>query len=283
MILVSTSGERTIRLRSGRVVMLLLCSALWTSSGTYAWTKNSQQAIAEQAKAVVPPDLARQIEKHQAAFRTGVERGASLGSGSVGTLIEREAQRAVAMIQQHVPFADVIEQMGKISYWVAYANNPYHAGGRTPNYTDYLGYVDSARNRFRPVFYGLIPQLESGSGLATVVKGASARGRRYRTVLETEYRRVGGPPGARKFDDRSSAFGVSALAFSHAITDVGLALRDIWIDAGGADLRILPARGAQSGPTASAQTSAPSQSTAFSQINTISQTSASLEASEKLD
>ena len=46
------------------------------------------------------------------------------------------------------------------------------------------------------------------------------------------------------FDDRSTAFGVGSLAFSHAVTDVTLVLRYIWLAAGGIDDRAnLPAGG----------------------------------------
>ena len=228
-----------LRYISTAVIVWMMCCG----SEAWAWTTNSQQAIAEQARAVAPPDLAHQIERHKVAFHSGVSQGPAIGSGEVGRLVEREAQRAIEMIRGHYPFADIVEQLGRIAYWVAYANNPYHAGSRSANYSDYLGYVDSARTRFRPVFYGLIPELESSSSrLRTIVDRAQVRGRRHQKVLEMEYRRVGGPPGVRKFDDRSSAFGVSAVAFSHAVTDVGLALRAIWFEAGGTDQRVLPTR-----------------------------------------
>ena len=43
--------------------------------------------------------------------------------------------------------------------------------------------------------------------------------------------------GLGVFDDRSSAFGVASVAWSHAVTDVALVLRYIWLRAGGADER----------------------------------------------
>ncbi len=167
----------------------------------------------------------------------------------ISEIIEEEARRAIDMIRSHQPFESIVGQLGRLAYWVAYANNPFHTGARSAHYSDYLLYLDSARVRFRPVFYGLLPELEGGGDLAALVERATLRGRRYRPLLESEYRRVGGPPGRRKFDDRSTAFGVSAVAYSHAVTDVGLALRHVWIEAGGADHRQLPTRTPHPSPT----------------------------------
>lgn len=215
-----------------------------------AWSQDSQQAIAEAARKVAPPDLDRQIEKHEAAFRAGIEQAPALASHRlpVGELIDSQSDRAVELIRTHSPFASIVEQLGRVAYWVAYGNNPYHAAGRTANYEDFLAYVDSAHPRFRPVFYGLIPDLEDGAAVSMLVDMAARRGHRYQPLIEGEYRRVHGPPGAGKFDDRSTAFGVTAVAYSHAVTDVGLALRRIWLEAGGADRRLLPVRDVEGNP-----------------------------------
>ena len=52
-----------------------------------------------------------------------------------------------------------------------------------------------------------------------------------------EYDRIGGPYGRERFDDRSTAFGLSAIAFSQAVTDLAIVLRHVWIEAGGYDPR----------------------------------------------
>lgn len=215
-----------------------------------AWSLESQRAIAEAARKVAPPDLDRQIEKHEASFRAGIEQAPALASHRlpVGELIDSQSDRAVELIRTHSPFALIVEQLGHVAYWVAYGNNPYHAAGRTANYEDFLAYVDSARPRFRPVFYGLIPDLEEGAAVSMLVDMAARRGHRYQPLIEGEYHRVQGPPGAAKFDDRSTAFGVTAVAYSHAVTDVGLALRRIWLEAGGTDRRLLPVRNVEGNP-----------------------------------
>ncbi|MGB5754120.1 MAG: hypothetical protein WBN87_14760, partial [Thermoanaerobaculia bacterium] len=37
------------------------------------------------------------------------------------------------------------------------------------------------------------------------------------------------------FDDRSTAFGISSMAYSHAVSDVVAVLRYIWLAGGGID------------------------------------------------
>ena len=79
------------------------------------------------------------------------------------------------------------------------------------------------------------------------------RSRTLYPLIGSEYKRVGRVDGQKLFDDRSTAFAVAALSFSHALTDSAAVLRDIWLRSGGADLRgraaienqrllILPAR-----------------------------------------
>ena len=223
------------------VTAALLCML---PTAAQAWSRESQLAIAEAARKVAPPDLSRQIEKHKAAFKEGIRSAPALAREGVTVeeLVDGQAQRAIDLIRGHSPFESIVTQLGRVAYWVAYANNPYHAGGRTRNYKDFLLYVESARPRFRPVFYGLIQDLEDGGTVSSLIDRASRRGRGYQPMLEREYRRVNGPPGSRKFDDRSTAFGVTAVVYSHAVTDVGLALRFIWLRSGGDDRRQLPVR-----------------------------------------
>ena len=67
-----------------------------------------------------------------------------------------------------------------------------------------------------------------------------ARGRQLYPAIGEEYRRIGGigrVSGIGGFDDRSTAFAVAALSYSHAISDVARALRHVWLAAGGSDPR----------------------------------------------
>jgi len=91
-----------------------------------------------------------------------------------------------------------------------------------------------------PDLHGDIMAIERGADAVLVHHGYFWRGEQA-TIVGMRRRRIGKLPGSKYFDDRSTAFGVSSLAFSRAISDVALMLRYIWITAGGVDQRKTPA------------------------------------------
>lgn len=224
-----------------------------------AWTPGTQVTVAREAARLVPADLARQIDRHRRAFEEGAtapfQDGDPArhmknpdGSGSLDRVIQEEVARAIAAIRTHRPFEEVVRQLGVVSHFVADANNPLAtsaADGEEARYfVDYLRYAESAEPRFPLVFYGIRPGLEERKDVSPVLAEAFRRGRGLYPLVGREYRRIGFASGLGRFDDRSTAFGAASLSFSHAVTDVALVLRYIWITAGGVDERSnLPARG----------------------------------------
>lgn len=229
------------------VLPALVCSA----APARAWAPGTQLAIAESALQIAPPDLRRLIERHIDRFREGVRAPFELreasrheknadGSGDLDAIILQETEWAIEAIRLHEPFADVVYRLGSLSHYVADANNPLNTSSSDPaerRYgVDYLRYVESARPRFTRVFYG---SLDGGSDLAGMLAAAFQRGRDNYPSIGREYERIGEIDGVRLFDDRSTAFGVAAVSYSHAISDVARILRHVWLEAGGADPRSL--------------------------------------------
>lgn len=231
-------------------VLALLTALVLVAGPAAAWSPETALEIALSAASISPPDLERQIERHEAAYRNGLLDEARQPSGSgqaLDEVIAATVERSVGMIRTHQPFSEIVRQLGATAYYAAYANNPLVIGTSDPDertyFGDYLGYVDSARPRFSVVFYGLVPEFESSGEIADLVARTFRRGQILYPMLGREYRRVGGPPGRQRFDDRSTAFGVSAVAYSQAVSDVAILLRHIWIAAGGIDPRVeLPVR-----------------------------------------
>lgn len=166
------------------------------------------------------------------------------GSGILDRVILDEADRAVAMIKAHQPFADVAYQLGRVSHFVADADNPLNASQGDANegtyFADYLFYMQAAAPRFARIFYGTDAVLARSPGrpsLQTFVRRILDRSRTLYPLIGAEYRRVGRVDGQALFDDRSTAFAVAALSFSHALTDAAAVLRDIWLRSGGGDPR----------------------------------------------
>jgi hypothetical protein len=236
-------------------------AALLAAAPAAAWTPETQLAIARDAARLAPPDLARQIERHHRAFEAGVtapfadtdplrHMANEDGSGALGDVVAAEVAGAIEAIRTHRPFEEIVQRLGTVSHFLADANNPLATSGADPEegryFADYLRYADGARARFPVIFYGLRPGLEARRDLSGLLAETLHRGRELYPVVGREYRRLGFASGLGRFDDRSSAFGVASVAFSHAVSDVAVALRYIWLRAGGADERMgLPAGGSR--------------------------------------
>ncbi len=238
-----------------------LAALLGVALPAFAWTPPTQTVIAREAARLAPPDLARQIEKHRRAFEEGVNapftdtdssrhmKNAD-GSGQLDKVVAAEVAAVIAAIRGHKPFEEIVRRLGVVSHYVADANNPLAASGADAEerryFVDYLRYAETAEPRFPLVFYGLLPGLEGSRDLSPLIDSALRRGRDFYPMIGGEYRRIDFASGLGRFDDRSTAFGVASVAFSHAVTDVTLALRYIWLAAGGVDDRAnLPAGGSR--------------------------------------
>lgn len=217
------------------------------ASPAAAWLPESRLAIADWAARIAPPDLRGQIEHRATAFRAGVLASFETPrDGELAARVAGEIRQAIVMIEEHRPFDDVVYQLGVVSQLVAAAANPLDASDDDPQearyYDDFLRYARSTEGRLKPVFYGV--PADDGDGLEGVIAATLEHSRRLYPAVGREYRRIGFADGRQRFDDRSTAFGVVSVAYSRAISDVAVALRYIWLRAGGGDARTgLPVRG----------------------------------------
>jgi hypothetical protein len=242
-----------------RVAISLIFLGSLAGVPVFAWTPATQVTIAREAARLSPPDLYRQIDKHHRAYEEGInapfaDADASRhaknpdGSGRLDRAALDAVDAAVQAIRGHQPFDEIVRRLGVVSHFVADANNPLASSADDPDegryFADYFRYVETAEPRFPLIFYGLQPGLEAKRDVSSVINAALSRGRELYPMIGREYRRIDFGSGIGVFDDRSSAFGVGSIAFSHAVTDVTLVLRYIWLTAGGIDDRShLPAGG----------------------------------------
>ena len=241
------------RLRACSLAGCLALATALAASPALAWTERSQLAIVETAAKLAPDDLAQQIERHEAALREGVlhpftghsggrhESNAD-GSGDLRALLRAEARRAVGGIEGHRPFSEIVHQIGVVSHYVADLNDPLRVANLDPSESVYGArfprYLDGARQRFRVVYYGAGRRISNPAEFEALVGRALERGRRLYPDVAREYRRIGRNGG--RFDDRSTAFAVGSLAYSHAVSDVAAMMRYVWMAAGGSDAGSLP-------------------------------------------
>jgi hypothetical protein len=229
----------------------MVAMALGAAPGS-AWTPRTQEAIATEGLRLAPPDLRRQMERHKKAYRRGVLAPFS-GSpsdwhvrnqdrtGRLHVVIVDHVDRAIEMIQSHRPFAEVVEHLGRLAHYVADANDPLRTSSQDSSEgryrSDFHRYAESAEPRIALVFYTQDPQVESPQDVKRLVATTLVRGRRFYPYLGLEYQRIGYRSGTRYFDDRSTAFALASLSFSHAVTDLSRLLSYIWVTAGGRDER----------------------------------------------
>jgi hypothetical protein len=237
----------------GGLLLLTGAGAAW------GWTPRTQQTIAWEAAQLAPPDLSRQLIKRRASYLTGVllpfddadagrHRKNPDGGGSLDQALAEAVTQAVAAIRSHRPFDEIVLRMGVAAHFMADANNPLATSAADPEagryFVDFLRYAETAEPRFPLVFYGIRPGLEREGGVSALLSEALRRGRALYPMVGMEYRRIEFASGIGVFDDRSTAFGVASISFSHAVTDVSAVLRYIWLRAGGGDERSnLPAGG----------------------------------------
>jgi hypothetical protein len=220
-----------------------------------AWGPSTQVAVASTAAKLAPPDLAREIELRSVRFREGVlapfqepqpERHyRNVDRGILDRTLADEVSAAIATLRKPAPFDELVYRLGRVAHFVTDANNPLNAAGDDPAearyFSDWLSYGESARPRFAAVYYTGEPAIGTDRDLRQLVFRALARGRGFYPRVGDEYRRIGYGSGRRAFDDRSTAFGVAAVSYSHAISDVARVLRYIWIQGGGRDSLPQPA------------------------------------------
>ncbi|REJ79853.1 MAG: hypothetical protein DWQ36_22445 [Acidobacteria bacterium] len=254
----TTTADPTRRAPRRRAVVLgAALLVVPTATPLLGWTKASQELLAEATLQVTPRDFARQLEKHEARFLDGVrapfrdvdpsahERNQD-GSGQLHRAIVLEIERTIAAIRSHRPFAEIAYQAGVLVHYVNDASYPLGCSTldrwEDQYAADFPRYLESAAPRLEFLFYGLSPELERGD-VEGFVERLLERCRSTYPLVGQEYRRIGKLPGSRYFDDRSSAFGVAGIAHSRAITAAALALRYVWVQAGGADWRSPPPEG----------------------------------------
>lgn len=230
---------------------LVALLVLFAGAPAGGWTRATHVEIARQAATIAPPDLFRQIKRHEREFVAGLaaslparHESSSRSSGEILTQIKNGAEATVKAIEEHRPFREIVHHLGRLAIYAADANNPLVHSASDPDESryrvDYERYVAAAQDRFPVVFYGQGRDVRTERGLVTLIGEMKARSGLYYPLIGREYRRIGTVDGVRLFDDKSTAFGVASIAFSHAVSDLAAIYRYVWLEAGGGDGRNLP-------------------------------------------
>lgn len=241
--------------RLGRGVTLALAVLL-----NLGWSAQTTRHVAWSAVDFFPPDLENQVRRNHRRFDQGIQRGLEAPpawrAGSPGRLedaIQAQVSVCVEGLRKPVPLDSLVEELGVLATWVVDANDPLavaHDDAREAEYSaEYARYVTTAMGRMRLVHYGLDPDLVYRRDLDRAVGGMLVRSRELYPFVGAEFYRTGALRSASSFDDRSLAFGVAAIALSHAMTDLSNLAAYIWQGGGGLVPTPVPTPTGHIGPT----------------------------------
>jgi hypothetical protein len=180
-----------------------------------AWTRASDQRIAKKAAALAPPDLRVIIEKFNPEYQSGLSHTITT---DVRTQIDAETKAAIHIVRANKPLSQLVEHLGVLAHLVADANTPARG--------DFEHYFERSQKKFPMVFYGL----DTNFSVPRYFERTLNRTSRFRPLIDSEYERAG---SSSDFDDRSTAFGVASVCYSHAVTDLVNLYYYIWKEAGG--------------------------------------------------
>ncbi len=202
-----------------------------------AWTRASDHQIAERGAQLAPRDLRLLIGRFRREYVAGVDRalaeeGTDIHRARLRERIEKETKTVIVMIRANQPMSQVVARLGMLSHLIGDANNPFHVrtdAALEPSHADFEHYFERRMESFPTVFYGLDPSFHLGEYLDRTF----ARTANFAPLMNEEYFRGGERRTSDDFDDRSTAFGIASICYSHAITDVVNLDYYIWREAGG--------------------------------------------------
>jgi hypothetical protein len=228
-----------------RAIPLAILLPLFLAVPLQAWTRASDQKIARKGIEMAPPDLRLVLDKFALEFQHGLEKAEGdegsaehhyfvlSRSGKLRERIDQETFAIIKLLRGRRPMPLVAERLGMLTHLVADANNPFHLANDDARldvaHDDFEQYFERRMARFPTVFYGLDPQFQPG----TYFDKTFARTRQLYPLMSEEYFRGGEPHTSADFDDRSTAFGVASVCYSHAVTDLVNLYYFIWKEAGG--------------------------------------------------
>jgi hypothetical protein len=202
-----------------------------------AWTRTSDQQIGARAAQLAPRDLRLIIYRFRSQYAAGIDRALSEESADAHRAhlrdrIQNETATIVTLLRTKQPMQQVVFRLGMLAHFVGDANNPWHVATDAelePAHADFEHYFERRMERFPTVFYGLDPRF----ALPQYLDRTLHRTANFAPLMSEEYFRGGSRHTSSDFDDRSTAFGVASICYSHAITDIVNVDYFIWREAGG--------------------------------------------------
>ncbi|MGD1148292.1 MAG: hypothetical protein ABR961_10130 [Thermoanaerobaculaceae bacterium] len=210
----------------------------------FAHPAEVDREVGRRALPWLPPDLARQVERHERQFASGAAAAAGWPRAYhvAGTrpglqgAVKAQCERLAAAIRARTPFLEVVAGLGALAHLTADLDAPFLASRPGDAYALSFGsYVPTAAPRIPLVFYGQEPALITGTleGIGNLMAVRRRDAEILAELVREDLDRVGGPGSWRRLDDRSSSFGSVSLFLNHAASDFANLASWVWLHAGG--------------------------------------------------
>ncbi len=192
----------------------------------------------------LPPDLARQVERHEKQFAAGAGAAAAWPRGyhetgarpGLAGAIKAQCERLAAAIRARAPFPEVVAGLGALAHLTADLDAPFLASRAGDAYAESFGsYLPTAATRIPLVFYGQEKEIIAGGadGIGSLVQPRRREAAVLAGLVREDLDRVGGPSSWRRLDDRSTSFGAASVYLNHAASDFANLASWVWVHAGG--------------------------------------------------
>jgi len=192
----------------------------------------------------LPPDLARQVVKHDRAFAAGYTAARRWpsefhrrdGNPNVEMAIVAQCERLVQAIRKQRPFDEVVGGFGALAHLTLDHASPFLGTADSDPYAmAFRSFTVRALPRIPMVFYGQ-DNVFLGSprgGIPRFLARKAGATSPLAALVREDVDRVGGPAAWHLLDDRSTTFGVASLMLNHAVSNFVNLASWVWGQAGG--------------------------------------------------
>lgn len=192
----------------------------------------------------LPPDLARQVTRHERAFAAGYAAAGRWpdefhrldGNPNVEAAIAAQCERLVHAIRTQRSFEEVVSGLGALAHLTLDHASPFlTASGSDPHAAAFSSFTKRALARIPIVFYGQEHGLlrSSRGGIAPFLARKRHVISPLAPLIREDMDRLGGPANWHLLDDRSTTFGAASLTVNHAASDFVNLASWVWRQAGG--------------------------------------------------
>jgi hypothetical protein len=210
------------------------------------WPAAAYREMVGDTLRLMPPSLARVLQRNERALVEGAERGGPMvrgqpkvGSAASGTARELDSRlkHIAHMVNQLQPFREIARELGQVLRTTADLADPVAAAEQEPLMgraaVEYERFVLAHLDRFPVVYDRSVPSLLGGASTEASIGRLTESARHSAARLSRAFFREGRLLPAAEFDYRSVPFAEASLSYSRAVTAAAHFWLFAWSEANG--------------------------------------------------